>query len=302
LEHTGRECEVKMLSGALTQTLIKLGLNPDHLLQIVQDAIAEDLAGGQDVTSDSVISESQNSIAEFVTRKSGVIAGVHIAATVLESQGVTDYEILAAEGSPVKVGQTLLRARGNTRKLLLTERTALNFLGHLSGIATLTNRWVQEVKGTATKIRDTRKTTPLLREYEKFAVRMGGGQNHRASLSDAALIKDNHVLAAGGVSAAFNAVKKNFPNIAIEVEVDSLEQLREIVVADVELILLDNMSPEQCKAAVEIVKGRCKLEASGGITLENAKAYANSGVDYLAIGALTHSAPVLDIGLDLRTE
>ena len=233
---------------------------------------------------------------------SGIVAGLNVAAAVLESEGITEYEILVSEGSHIDAGQVLLRAKGNTRKLLLTERTALNLLGRLSGVATLTNRWVSEVKGTKTKIRDTRKTTPLLREFEKFAVRMGGGENHRMSLSDAALIKDNHVLAAGGVVKAFDSVRKNYPNIPLEVEVDSLDQLKEVVEAGAELVLLDNMSPDECRAAVEMVSGRCRLEASGGLSIENANAYAKTGVDYLAVGALTHSAPVLDIGLDLRME
>ena len=237
-----------------------------------------------------------------VARKPGVVAGLNVAAAVLESEGITEYEILVSEGSHINAGQVLLRAKGNTRKLLLTERTALNLLGRLSGVATLTNRWVSEVKGTKTKIRDTRKTTPFLREFEKFAVRMGGGENHRMSLSDAALIKDNHVLAAGGVVKAFDSVRKNYPNIPLEVEVDSLDQLKEVVEAGAELVLLDNMSPDECRAAVEIVSGRCRLEASGGLSIENANAYAKTGVDYLAVGALTHSAPVLDIGLDLRME
>jgi nicotinate-nucleotide pyrophosphorylase (carboxylating) len=291
-----------MLSAKLIEQLNALGLDPNNVENVVKAAIAEDLAGGSDVTSISTIPENQVAIAEFVARKAGVVAGLNIVGAVLESEGITDYEILVSEGSHIDADRTILRARGNTRKLLLTERTALNLLGRLSGIATLTNRWVSEVKGSNTKIRDTRKTTPLLRELEKFAVRMGGGENHRMSLSDAALIKDNHVLAAGGVAKAFAAVKKNYPNIPMEVEVDSLEQLKEVVDAGAELVLLDNMSLEKCRAAVEIVDGRCKLEASGGLTIENAHAYANTGVDYLAVGALTHSAPVLDIGLDLRME
>lgn len=291
-----------MLSKKLNEQLIELGLDPKNVEKIISETIAEDLAGGEDITSNSIIPADQKSIAEFVARKPGVVAGLHIAAAVLEFEGITNYEILVSEGSHIDSDRTLLRARGNTRKLLLTERTALNFLGRLSGIATLTNRWVSEVKGSDTKIRDTRKTTPLLREFEKFAVRMGGGINHRMSLSDAALIKDNHILAAGGIAAAFAAVKRKHPNIPMEVEVDSLEQLKEVVAAGAELILLDNMSLEKCRAAVEIVEGRCKLEASGGLTLENAHAYAKTGVDYLAVGALTHSAPVLDIGLDLRME
>ena len=291
-----------MLSTKLNTKLTELGLDPKNVEKVVTAAIAEDLAGGSDVTSKSTIPENQDSIAEFVARKPGIVAGLNVAAAVLESEGITEYEILVSEGSHINAGQVLLRAKGNTRKLLLTERTALNLLGRLSGVATLTNRWVSEVKGTKTKIRDTRKTTPFLREFEKFAVRMGGGENHRMSLSDAALIKDNHVLAAGGVVKAFDSVRKNYPNIPLEVEVDSLDQLKEVVEAGAELVLLDNMSPDECRAAVEIVSGRCRLEASGGLSIENASTYAETGVDYLAVGALTHSAPVLDIGLDLRME
>ena len=290
------------LSEKLTKSLKDLGLNPNYVEKIARETIAEDLAGGVDVTSNSTIPENQNSIAEFVSRRSGLIAGLNVAAAVLEVVGINDYQIMVSEGSQVDADRTLLRATGNTRSLLLAERSALNFLGRLSGIATLTNHWVAQVKGTKTKIRDTRKTTPLLRELEKFAVRMGGGVNHRMSLSDAALIKDNHVVAAGGVAAAFNAIRVAKPNITLEVEVDSLEQLKEVVTAGAKLILLDNMSLEQCRTAVEIVGGRAELEASGGLTIENAGAYAKTGVDYLAVGALTHSAPVLDIGLDMRME
>ena len=290
------------LSEKLTKSLKDLGLNPNYVEKIARETIAEDLAGGVDVTSNSTIPENQNSIAEFVSRRSGIIAGLNVAAAVLEVVGINDYQIMVSEGSQVDADRTLLRATGNTRSLLLAERSALNFLGRLSGIATLTNHWVAQVKGTKTKIRDTRKTTPLLRELEKFAVRMGGGVNHRMSLSDAALIKDNHVVAAGGVAAAFNAIRVAKPNITLEVEVDSLEQLKEVVTAGAKLILLDNMSLEQCRTAVEIVGGRAELEASGGLTIENAGAYAKTGVDYLAVGALTHSAQVLDIGLDLRME
>jgi nicotinate-nucleotide pyrophosphorylase (carboxylating) len=195
-----------------------------------------------------------------------------------------------------------MTARGDTRAILLAERTALNFLGHLGGIATLTNTWVKAVADTKCTIRDTRKTTPGMRLLEKAAVVSGGGANHRLSLSDAALIKDNHIAAAGGVSAAFSKVRAAFPDAFIEIEVDSLEQLKEVATQNPDLVLLDNMTPDQCKEAVTFVAGRFKLEASGGISLENALAYAQSGVDYLAIGALTHSAPVLDIGLDMKLE
>jgi nicotinate-nucleotide pyrophosphorylase (carboxylating) len=231
-------------------------------VDLIRRALAEDLAGGTDITSVATVSGNENVVADFTARKSGVIAGIEMA----------------------------------------IERTALNFLGHLGGIATLTNRWVQEVAGTKTRIRDTRKTTPGMRLLEKAAVVAGGGSNHRLSLSDAALIKDNHIAAAGGVVQAFSKVRSAFPDAFIEIEVDSISQLEEVAAQSPDLLLLDNMSPQECASAVTFVAGRFKLEASGGITLENAKAYAESGVDYLAIGALTHSAPVLDIGLDLRLE
>lgn len=290
------------LSAELNKKLIELGLDPNYVEKIASSTIAEDLAGGEDVTSVATIPAEQRSIAEYRNRRAGVVAGLYVAAAVLEVGGITSYEILVDEGTYVQEGRTLIRATSSTRKLLLTERTALNFLGRLSGIATLTRRWVDEVSEFGVSIRDTRKTTPGLRELEKFAVRIGGGVNHRMSLSDAALIKDNHVVAAGGVKQAFGAVRQKYPNLPLEVEVDSLEQLKEVVEAGAELVLLDNMSLEQCRAAVTIAAGRTKLEASGNLTLENAKAYAKTGVDYLAVGALTHSAPVFDIGLDLRME
>ena len=290
------------LSSELTKKIIELGLDPIYVEKVATSTIAEDLAGGEDVTSVATIPSEQRSIAEYRNRRAGVVAGLYIAAAVLEVGGIASYEILVDEGTYVHEGLTLIRATSSTRKLLLTERTALNFLGRLSGIATLTRRWVDEVSEFGVSIRDTRKTTPGLRELEKFAVRIGGGVNHRMSLSDAALIKDNHVVAAGGVKQAFDAVRQKYPNLPLEVEVDSLEQLKEVVEAGAELVLLDNMSLEQCRAAVTIAAGRTKLEASGNLTLENAKAYAKTGVDFLAVGALTHSAPVFDIGLDLRME
>ena len=290
------------LSAELEKKLIELGLDPNYVEKVASSTIAEDLAGGEDVTSVATIPTEQRSIAEYRNRRAGVVAGLYVAAAVLEVGGITSYEILVDEGTYVQEGRTLIRATSSTRKLLLTERTALNFLGRLSGIATLTRRWVDEVSEFGVSIRDTRKTTPGLRELEKFAVRIGGGVNHRMSLSDAALIKDNHVVAAGGVKQAFDAVRQKYPNLPLEVEVDSLEQLKEVVDAGAELVLLDNMSLEQCRAAVTIAAGRTKLEASGNLTLENSKAYAKTGVNYLAVGALTHSAPVFDIGLDLRME
>ena len=272
----------------------------DH--ELIKRALAEDLQGGEDITSVATVSGSEKVVADFVARKSGVIAGIDMARAVLTEVGLKDISVLVQDGARVEAGAVLLTVRGDTRAILLAERTALNFLGHLSGIATLTRRWVDEVAGTQCAIRDTRKTTPGMRLLEKYAVRMGGGTNHRMSLSDAALIKDNHIAAAGGVVAAFSQVRAKFPSAPIEIEVDTLEQLKEVLPLKPDLVLLDNMSPEQCAEAVAITAGSCKLEASGGILLESAKSYALSGVDYLAIGALTHSAPVLDIGLDLRVE
>ena len=284
----------------LRENIKTLGLSPNHIFQQVKDAIAEDLAGGQDITSVATILESAVVNAEFISRSDGVVSGLHVAAAVLEYCGINHYEVLVDEGAKVSAGKVLITAQGNTRKLLLAERSALNFLSHLSGISTLTNQWVLAVSGTKCQIRDTRKTTPGLRHLEKFAVRMGGGVNHRLGLSQAALIKDNHILATGSISKAFNAIKKEFPGKEIEIEVDSIEQLKEVISLKPELILLDNMSVEQCIEAVSITAGSVALEASGGITINNAKAYAATGVNYLAIGALTHSAPTLDIGLDFK--
>lgn len=271
-------------------------------LDLIRRALAEDLAGGDDITSVATVSGDEQVVADFTARKSGVIAGIDMAIATLREVGLTDITQHLHDGDRVVSGSVLITVRGDARAILLAERTALNFLGHLGGIATLTDRWVAAVAGSKTVIRDTRKTTPGLRLLEKAAVVAGGGTNHRLSLSDAALIKDNHIAAAGGVIAAFSKVRKVFPDALIEIEVDSLEQLREVASQSPDLVLLDNMSPDQCREAVTFVDGRFKLEASGGITLENARAYAESGVDYLAIGALTHSAPVLDIGLDMKLE
>ena len=287
-----------VISQSLSKLITDQGLNPDAINSKVSEALSEDSVT-DDLTSQATITQSQVSNARFVTRKSGVIAGCLVAAAVLEQCGINEYELLVKDGQEVSANTELIRLKAETRSILKAERTALNFLSHLSGIATFTNLWVKEVSSSKTAIRDTRKTTPGLRELEKYAVRMGGGLNHRMNLSDQALIKDNHIAAAGSVSQAINRVKKAAPGALIEVEVDTLEQLKEALQCSVEIVLLDNMSIEQTKAAVEIAKGsNTKLESSGGLKLENAAAYAATGVDYLAVGALTHSAPVLDIGLD----
>ena len=287
-----------MISQSLSKLITDQGLNPDAINSKVSEALSEDSVS-DDLTSQATITQSQVSEARFVTRKSGVIAGCLVAAAVLEQCGINEYELLVKDGQQVSANTELILLKAETRAILKAERTALNFLSHLSGIATFTNLWVKEVSSSKTAIRDTRKTTPGLRELEKYAVRMGGGLNHRMNLGDQALIKDNHIAAAGSVSEAINRVKKAAPGALIEVEVDTLEQLKEALQCSVEIVLLDNMSIEQTKAAVEIARGsNTKLESSGGLKLENAAAYAATGVNYLAVGALTHSAPVLDIGLD----
>lgn len=290
------------ISPLTTQALLSASLDPVHTVDLVKRAFEEDLQGGEDVTSVATIPADHRSTAEYRVRVNGVVAGIEVARVVLELAGITDLESRVLCAHNVEAGSVVLTARGNTRALLLAERTSLNFLGHLSGIATLTRAWVDEISEYSARIRDTRKTTPGMRVLEKYAVRMGGGTNHRMSLSESALIKDNHIAAVGGVGKAFERVRKLYPQIEIEIEVDSLDQLSEILVHKPDLVLLDNMSVEECRQAVAIVAGRCKLEASGGLSLKNAKAYAQTGVDYLAVGALTHSAPVLDIGLDLKAE
>lgn len=287
----------------LYESLHKSGLEPDLVQALVDLAISEDLVGGIDVTSVATIADTQISELDLVTRKPGVIAGIDIAALVFLSISDKQFEIKqhVNDGSNVEKNTCLLTVKGSTIDLLTAERTALNFLGHLSGIATLTQLWVKEVANTNAKIRDTRKTTPGLRLLEKYAVRVGRGVNHRLSLNDQALIKDNHIVAAGSIKNAISKVKDKFPALECEIEVDNLNQLDEALEADASFILLDNFSIDDLKSAVKKVNKTALLEASGGITLENARNIASTGVDFLAVGALTHSAPVLDIGGDLRT-
>ena len=279
------------------------GLEPELVQALVDLAISEDLMGGTDVTSLATIPEIQISELDLVTRSPGVIAGINIAALVFLSVASKkiDIELCVEDGKKVEANTCLLTAKGSTIELLTAERTALNFLGHLSGIATTTNKWVNEISGTNAKVRDTRKTTPGLRLLEKYAVKAGGGTNHRMSLNDQALIKDNHIVASGSIKSAVEKVKDKFPELEFEIEVDNLEQLNEALAVNAKLILLDNFNIEDLKKAVVTVNKKAKLEASGGITLENARKIAETGVDFLAVGALTHSAPVLDIGGDLRT-
>ncbi len=283
------------------RALAASGLDPADVARLVDLALAEDLDGGVDVTSVATVPADQRGILDLVARAPGVVAGAPIAAAVLSRAGQGRVACTwIDDGSRVAPGDVIVTATGPTRDLLLAERTALNLLCHLSGIATATRQWVDALGDTGTRVRDTRKTTPGLRRLEKYAVRCGGGVNHRMSLSDAALVKDNHVVSAGGVSAAFARVREGFPGIPVEVEVDSLDQLDEVLAAGADLVLLDNFTPEEMREAVRRAAGRARLEASGGLTLDDAAAVGSTGVDFVAVGALTHSAPVLDIGADLR--
>jgi nicotinate-nucleotide pyrophosphorylase (carboxylating) len=300
----GPSDSVPRLNKPITSVLHAAGLEPAAVAALVAAALAEDLAGGIDVTTAATVPADALGQADVVARSPGVVAGLPVAAAVfLLASFASPLQCAdrAADGDVVTAGQAVLTVTGPISALLTAERTALNLLCHLSGVATLTRQWVDEVAGTRAQIRDTRKTTPGLRSLEKYAVRCGGGVNHRMSLSDAALIKDNHVAAAGSVSAAFAAVRATAPGLPLEVECDTLDQVAEALAAGADLILLDNFAIADMAAAVRLADGRALLEASGGLTLGRARTVALTGVDYLSVGALTHSAPALDFGLDLRS-
>jgi nicotinate-nucleotide pyrophosphorylase (carboxylating) len=292
-----------VLGPATAAALARAGLDPASVLDLVGRAVAEDLDGGEDVTSVATVPADLLGVAAFVPRADGTLAGLGVAMAVLDVVVPgAELRALAADGDPAVRGRAVLEGQGPVRSLLTAERTALNLLCHLSGVATLTAAWVEAVAGTGARIRDTRKTTPGLRALEKHAVRCGGGVNHRMSLSDAALVKDNHVVAAGGVGAAFTAVRERFPGVPVEVECDTVEQVREVLEAGADLVLLDNMTTGDLRASVALCRAAGVLtEASGGLSLDVARSVAETGVDFLAVGALTHSAPVLDLGVDLRT-
>jgi nicotinate-nucleotide pyrophosphorylase (carboxylating) len=289
---------------ALLSELHAAGLDPEALWRQIATALAEDLPGRDavDATSAATIPDDDRAVADLGAREPGVVAGLGVAALVFHAVMGEDVEITrpVADGEHVAAGTVVMTVAGPTRGLLTAERTALNFACHLSGVATATAAWVTALDGTRARVLDTRKTLPGLRALEKYAVRCGGGVNHRFGLSDMALVKDNHVLAAGGVLPAFRAVRSRYPELPVEVEVTDLDQLRELLDAGCERVLLDNMSTELMAEAVSITAGRATLEASGGLTLERAREVAATGVDFISVGALTHSVKVLDLGLDLR--
>ena len=298
------------ISTATAAALASAGLQVKDVQRVIKEALREDLGAGPDVTTQSTVPKDQRSKAVFATRSAGCIAGIDIAVAVLEMVcGPKNVlvEKKASDADRVIPGQVLMHVTAPTRGLLTAERTALNLLGHLSGIASATRKWADVIAASGAQVRDTRKTTPGLRALEKYAVRCGGGVNHRMSLSDAALVKDNHIVAAGGVAQAFAAVRAAAPKIAVEIEVDTLEQLHVALGAGADLVLLDNMPPAVLRDAVLIAEAHRAttgksviLEASGGLTLDNAADVAATGVRYISVGALTHSSSVLDIGLDMQ--
>ncbi len=279
------------------------GLDLAEVERIVYTALAEDLGDPpRDVTSEATIAAGQVDTAELVARADGVVAGLPVAAQVFAatSGGTATFEQLVAEGDRVRRGDVLAVLTGPTRALLTAERTALNLLCRMSGVATHTRRWADALAGTKATVLDTRKTTPGLRVLEKYAVRAGGGTNKRMGLYDVAMIKDNHKLAAGSISAAYRLVRSAFPEVPVQVEVTTLAEAEEAVGAGATFLLCDNMRPELLREVVAAVGDRVELEATGNLTLETVAAYAATGVDYLSVGGLTHSSPILDIALDLR--
>jgi len=289
------------LPTALVEELDKAGLDPRSVHDLVARALAEDVPT-EDVTSVATIPEDARGVADFNARERGVVAGLGLAELVFRMVVGADVEVLlrVPDGTAVAPGDPVLTVAGPTRGLLTAERTALNLACHLSGVATATSAWVAALEGTRARVLDTRKTLPGLRALQKYAVTCGGGVNHRFSLSDRAMVKDNHVLAAGGVVPAYRAVRSAYPDLRVEVEVTDLDQLRELLDAGCTEILLDNMDSATMAEAVRITADRATLEASGGLTIERAREVAETGVDFISVGALTHSVKVFDLGMDLR--
>jgi nicotinate-nucleotide pyrophosphorylase (carboxylating) len=275
----------------------------EEIRRRIAEALAEDVGDG-DWTSEWSVPADTGAEAEIIAKAGGVIAGLAAAAEVFRQLGVVEFRPVVGDGDEVARGATVARVSGSGRAILTGERTALNFLGQLSGVATLTRRFVAAVEGTGTRITDTRKTTPLWRELERAATRAGGAVNHRRGLDDMVLIKENHIACAGGIARAVQRVREsNDRDLAVEVETTSLEEVKVALEAGVDRVMLDNMAPEMVRRAVRIISEwtpRPEIEASGGVTLSSAREFAEAGVDYISVGALTHSAPALDLSLRIR--
>ncbi len=273
----------------------------DHLKDLIEKALAEDIGTG-DVTSEATIRKEARSVAVLLAKQDLILAGLEAARAVFRRLDADiQFMTSARDGDRINAGTEFARLIGNTRALLAGERVALNLLQHLSGIATLTARYVERVRGLKTAVLDTRKTLPGLRELEKYAVRMGGGRNHRMGLYDMVLIKDNHIRAAGGITRAVEAVRKNVhPPLKVEVETKTLDEVREALAARTDIIMLDNMSIGMMNEAVKLISGKVLIEASGNVTLETIRGIAETGVDFISSGSLTHSAPAADISMKIQ--
>lgn len=273
-------------------------LSDSELKELISRILAEDIGSG-DVTTLGTVPEGTTFSVTMHAREPLIVAGIDIAAAIFKHLDKNlNIEVLVKDGVRVEVGAILMRLKGNAQAILTAERTALNVLQHLSGIATLTAEYAKRLKGTKAILLDTRKTTPGLRRLEKYATACGGAQNHRFGLYDAILIKDNHVAAAGGIQQAIRGAKALQVNVPLETECDTLEQLKIALQEGIDLVLLDNMSLQDLRKAVKIAKGKCKIEASGGVTLQNIRAIAETGVEYISTSKITQSAPAVDIGLD----
>ena len=289
---------------ALVGEVEAAGLDPDALWDLLGRAFEEDLGEGGDATTLATVDADARATGRFNAREPGVVAGLGLAVVAFHLTCGTDLEVTdrVPDGTHVAAGDPVMTVSGPARGLLTAERTALNLASHLSGVATATSHWVAALEGTRARVLDTRKTLPGLRALQKYAVRCGGGVNHRSSLSEMAMVKDNHVVAAGGAVAAFERVRAARPDLRVEVEVTDLDQLRDLLAAGCTEILLDNMAPATMAEAVRLTAGRATLEASGGLTLERAREVAETGVDFISVGALTHSVRVFDLGLDLHED
>jgi nicotinate-nucleotide pyrophosphorylase (carboxylating) len=293
---------------SVVDALLADGLDPAEVQRIVRGALAEDVGpDGLDVTTVATIPAERTDTGDLVARADGVVAGLAVAAAVYDlTPGATadrtvEFSVKARDGERVAAGDLLATITGPTRTLLTAERTALNLLSRMSGVATHTRAWADALAGTGARVLDTRKTTPGLRILEKYAVRAGGGTNKRMGLYDVAMVKDNHKLAAGGVAAAYTRIRTAFPTVPVQIEVTTVAEAVEAVEAGADFLLCDNMSPALLREVVVAVGGRAELEATGRLTLAVARDYAQTGVDYLSVGALTHSSPILDIAFDLRS-
>ena len=289
---------------ALVGEVEAAGLDPDALWDLLGRAFDEDLGEGGDATTLATVDADARATGRFNAREPGVVAGLGLAVVAFHLTCGTDLEVTdrVPDGTHVAAGDPVMTVSGPARGLLTAERTALNLASHLSGVATATSHWVAALEGTRARVLDTRKTLPGLRALQKYAVRCGGGVNHRSSLSEMAMVKDNHVVAAGGAVAAYERVRAARPDLRVEVEVTDLDQLRDLLAAGCTEILLDNMAPATMAEAVRLTAGRATLEASGGLTLERAREVAETGVDFISVGALTHSVRVFDLGLDLHED